>query len=195
VDGSPTTFTKVGHTLEDGDIVTLSGFSEMLDVNGLTGIVEGVDGNDFKIKGVLGSPAETTGGTATRKGAGNPIRNGIYKIYDKTNKRKAYIVPEQEFPDDTKYPYGTICCISDNKLLVNPSTCVSIDVFYIKEPTSFVDNATECDFGASLEVVLLDLAESELWYADKNQVQGEKCYSRAMEHITMLNSRLGEFNV
>ena len=46
----------------DGDIVKLSGFSEMTEINGMVGTVDQQDPNTFHINGVSADPAETTGG-------------------------------------------------------------------------------------------------------------------------------------
>jgi len=65
----PTAFTATEHTLSNDDSVILSGFTEMVEANGLTGIVEVVTANAFQIKGFSGDPAETTGGTVVRSGS------------------------------------------------------------------------------------------------------------------------------
>tara|TARA_Y100001963_G_scaffold68984_1_gene96102 strand:- start:11391 stop:12227 length:837 start_codon:yes stop_codon:yes gene_type:complete len=192
-DGSPTVFTKTSHGLINGDKVELSGFTEMVEVNGIIGIVEDAgNGNDFKIKGVLGSPAESTGGTVTKinDGSGYSIRNGIYKVYDKTNNRIAKLVEEADFPLESDYPYGSVYCVSDNKILINPSSCVSADVYYIKIPTAIANTSVECELNSALEPVLLDLAESTMWYADNRQGRGDKAYQRAVTSIQTLNERL-----
>jgi len=190
--GNPSVFTKTSHTLINGDTVELSGFSEMTDVNGLTGIVEGVFGNTFKIKGVLGSPAETTGGTVTKvdDGSGYPIRNGITKVYDRSHKRYAQIVSQRSFMPSPTYDYGTICCLDDDKLELAPTSCTGIDVHYIKEPDEIASNSTECEWNNSLEPILLDLAESEIWYADNRPNRGNLAYQRAVNMIQSLNDRI-----
>ena len=58
----PTVFSKTSHGLVDGDIVKLSGFSEMTEINGMVGTVDQQDPNTFHINGVSADPAETTGG-------------------------------------------------------------------------------------------------------------------------------------
>ena len=64
----PTVFSSTGHTLSNGDSVTLSGFQEMIEANGLTGVVEAVATDTFQIKGFSGDPEETSGGTVKRSG-------------------------------------------------------------------------------------------------------------------------------
>tara|TARA_B100000965_G_C19558626_1_gene743417 strand:- start:851 stop:1684 length:834 start_codon:yes stop_codon:yes gene_type:complete len=191
-DGNPSVFTKAGHTLVDGDKVELSGFTEMTDVNSLSGTVEGVAGNDFQVQGVLGNPAETTGGTVTKinDGSGYSIRNGIYKVYDITNSRDAKFFEEENFPSGSSYSYGTAYCVSENSVLINPTSCVSADFYYIKEPTAIANDSTECELNSSLEIILLDLAESSLYYQDNRQSRGDKAYQRAVTVIQTLNERL-----
>ena len=61
----PTVFGKTDHGLLTGDIVTLSGFSQMVEINGMTGTVTKQSANAFEINGVSADPQETTGGTVT----------------------------------------------------------------------------------------------------------------------------------
>ena len=61
----PTVFGKTDHGLLTGDIVTLSGFSQMVEINGMTGTVTRDSANAFQINGVSADPQETTGGTVT----------------------------------------------------------------------------------------------------------------------------------
>ncbi len=68
----PTVFGKTDHGLLTGDIVTLSGFSQMVEINGMTGTVTKQSANAFEINGVSADPQETTGGTVTLI-----TRNGI----------------------------------------------------------------------------------------------------------------------
>ena len=79
--------------------------------------------------------------------------------------------------------------ISSNVLRINPATCVSATVHYIKEPTAFTNTATECDLIDILEPILLDLAESELWNADNRLQQGANAYKKGFEQIQILNGR------
>tara|TARA_R100001530_G_scaffold85101_1_gene59289 strand:- start:306 stop:1187 length:882 start_codon:yes stop_codon:yes gene_type:complete len=64
---TPTVLTKASHGLVNGDIVKLSGFTEATELNGITGIVEGVAGDDFQLDGVyVDGAAETTGGNVEK---------------------------------------------------------------------------------------------------------------------------------
>ena len=161
----------------------------MTDVNGLTGIIESVNGTQFQVKGVLGSPAETTGGTVVKVDGGDAIRNGIYKVYDETNKVYCSLIRGEEFEENKSYSYGTVYSVSSDVLKINPSSCVSATVFYLKKPTDFSDSATECDLIDILEPILLDFAESELWNADNKLNQGATAYKKAFDQIQILNGR------
>jgi hypothetical protein len=64
----PTVFTKSSHGLSTGDIVKLSNFTEMTEINGMTGTVTKLDANTFEVDGVSADPAETTGGNVVKLG-------------------------------------------------------------------------------------------------------------------------------
>jgi len=64
----PTVFTKSSHGLSTGDIVKLSNFTEMIEINGMTGTVTKLDANTFEVDGVSADPAETTGGNVVKLG-------------------------------------------------------------------------------------------------------------------------------
>tara|TARA_R100000234_G_scaffold114480_1_gene89698 strand:+ start:690 stop:1523 length:834 start_codon:yes stop_codon:yes gene_type:complete len=64
----PTVFTKSSHGLSTGDVVKLSNFTEMTEINGMTGNVTKLDANTFEINGVAADPAETTGGNVVKLG-------------------------------------------------------------------------------------------------------------------------------
>lgn len=64
----PTVFTKSGHGLVDGDIVHLSGFSEMTEINGMTGTVNQLSTSTFEVNGISADPVETTGGNVVKTG-------------------------------------------------------------------------------------------------------------------------------
>ncbi len=189
----PTVFTKASHGFSNGDIVELSGFTQMTEINGITGIIEGVAGNNFSVQGVSGDPQETTGGTVTLvdDGSGYAVRNGIYKVKDETNSVIAKIVEEKDFPSTTDYSYGTICCISTDSLKISPTTCTTATVWYIKEPTAIANDSTECELNSSLESILLDLAESMLFRADNDLQRASLAEKKAFDQIKTLNERVG----
>ena len=56
----PTVFTKTSHGLADGDIVKLYSFTQMTEINGMTGTVNELNSSTFEINGVAADPAETS---------------------------------------------------------------------------------------------------------------------------------------
>lgn len=64
----PTVFTKSSHGLSTGDIVKLDNFTEMTEINEMTGTITKLDSSTFEINGVSADPAETTGGDVTELG-------------------------------------------------------------------------------------------------------------------------------
>jgi len=52
-----------------GDIVELSDFTEMTEINGMTGTVTRLNSSTFEVDGVSADPAETTGGVVTQLGS------------------------------------------------------------------------------------------------------------------------------
>jgi hypothetical protein len=63
----PTVFTKTSHGLSTGDIVNLSNFNEMTEINGMTGTVTRLNANTFGVDGISADPAETTGGNVVKE--------------------------------------------------------------------------------------------------------------------------------
>jgi len=64
----PTVFTKSSHGLSTGDVVELSGFQDMTEINGMTGTVTKLDANTFEVNGISADPAETRGGSVVKLG-------------------------------------------------------------------------------------------------------------------------------
>tara|TARA_R110002020_G_scaffold384593_1_gene595586 strand:- start:1882 stop:3411 length:1530 start_codon:yes stop_codon:yes gene_type:complete len=64
----PTVFTKVKHGLSTGDVVELSNFTEMIEINGMRGTVTKLNADTFEVDGVAADPAETTGGNVVKLG-------------------------------------------------------------------------------------------------------------------------------
>jgi len=61
---TPIVITAAGHSLADGDLVTIASVGGTTDANG-TWVVSGVAGNDFALVGSVGNAAYTSGGTAS----------------------------------------------------------------------------------------------------------------------------------
>ena len=68
----PTVFTKASHGFVDGDIVRLSNFTEMTEINGMVGTVNQLNSSTFEVNGVAADPAETTGGIVEKVVGGFP---------------------------------------------------------------------------------------------------------------------------
>ena len=82
---TPTVLTKTSHGLANGNIVKLSGFTEATELNGITGIIEGVAGSNFSIDGVyVDGAAEITGGVVTKIGGAGNRAKVQYVGYDST---------------------------------------------------------------------------------------------------------------
>lgn len=64
----PTVFTKASHGLATGDVVELSDFTEMTEINGMIGTVTSLNSSTFEVDGISADPAETTGGAVTKLG-------------------------------------------------------------------------------------------------------------------------------
>ena len=64
----PTVFTKSSHGLSTGDVVKLSNFTEMTEINGMMGTITKLDANTFEVNGVSADPEETTGGNVVKLG-------------------------------------------------------------------------------------------------------------------------------
>ena len=62
----PTVFSKSSHGLVDDDIVELTGFTEMAEINGMIGTVNQLNTSTFEVNGIAADSQETTGGTVTR---------------------------------------------------------------------------------------------------------------------------------
>ena len=76
-------------------------------------------------------------------------------------------------------------------MLISPTTCVSVDVYYIKEPTAIANDSSECELNSSLETILLDLAESMLFRADNDLQRASLAEKKAFDQIKTLNERVG----
>ena len=171
--------TNINNRLEDANNTAFTEAQKLSALNDaqktLTGLIRNYYLSDLKVKA---SAKTVSSGACTFAVIGaTPIRNGIYKVFDITNSRDAKFFEEENFPTGTKYSYGT-------------AYCVSADFYYIKEPTAIANGSTECDLNSSLEIILLDLAESSLYYQDNRQSRGDKAYQRAVTVIQTLNERL-----
>ena len=134
----------------------------------------------------------------------NPIRSSIIAVRDYSGgadlKWCTIIDAKDVKQTDNVYLAGTTANptvqIFDEKIHVQPSTVSQIKVWYIKSPTPYVYGTAssmddECELNSSLEGVVLDLAESELWRSDGNLNRANGALQNGMAVIQVLNGRAG----
>tara|TARA_R110002020_G_scaffold438535_2_gene648987 strand:+ start:6522 stop:7166 length:645 start_codon:yes stop_codon:yes gene_type:complete len=135
---------------------------------------------------------------------GNPVRSSIIAVRDYSGgsdlKWCTIIDAKDVKQTDNAYLAGTTANptvqIFDEKIHVQPSTVNQIKVWYIKSPTPYVYGTAssmddECELNSSLEGVVLDLAESELWRSDGNLNRANGALQNGMAVIQVLNGRAG----
>jgi hypothetical protein len=123
-----------------------------------------------------------------------PIRNGIIKIYDETNDKWCTIV---EFKDvkklENSYLAGDTTSprafIFDETIYIQPTSCVLIDVWYLKAPTALANDSNECVLNTALHDIVLDLAESKCWRMDGKPEKAQIAQNSATSMIGVLNER------
>lgn len=127
-------------------------------------------------------------------GSALPIRNGITAIFDETNDKWCTMIE----PGDVKrlentYLSGSaanpVAFIFDETIYIQPTSCVLIDVWYIKAPTAIAANATECELNVALHESVVDLAESQLWKMDAKVDRASAAFSNGAAQIEALNAR------
>ena len=182
----PTVFTKSSHALVDGDVVKLYGFTEMSEINGMTGTVNQLNSSTFEINGVAADNAETTGGTVEKL---ETSMTRVVSVYDDTNDRFVELTTIAAIGDHTAYNYGTKGALFNNRLYVSSSTATSdCTLVYITSPTDIVDTATEITYlSDSIQQVIVELAESLLWRQDNRQNRSAAAASNAAAMIQAIN--------
>ena len=101
----PTVFTKSSHGLSTGDIVKLSNFTEMIEINGMTGTVTKLDANTFEVDGVSADPAETTGGNVVKSGGFPDEAEYLVPIYASIKAlQNAMGNKTSDLPSDISFP-------------------------------------------------------------------------------------------
>ena len=121
--------------------------------------------------------------------SGVPIRKGIIKVYDNTNNRFVSFKRFEDFDVSSDYKYGTVATVMGSEILISPTTCLSVDVWYLKEPSDIANDTTECPIDEILEPLLLDFAEAELWRADNRINRASTAVGNATQHLQILNAR------
>ena len=187
----PTVFTKTSHGLIDGDIVKLYDFTQMTEINGMTGTVNQLNTSTFEINGVAADPAETSisddlGGTVEKL---ETSMTRIVSVYDDTNDRFVELTTIAAIGDHTAYNYGTKGALFNNRLYVSSSTATSdCTLVYITSPTDIVDTATEItSLSDSVQQAIIEIAESLLWRQDNRQNRSTAAASNAAAMIQVIN--------
>ena len=131
---------------------------------------------------------------STAFGSALPIRNGITAIFEETGDKWCTMIE----PGDVKrlentYLAGTaanpVAFVFDETIYVQPTTCVLIDVWYIKSPTDIAANGTECELNVALHEAVVDLAENQLWKMDAKPDRAALAFQSGTTQITALNAR------
>ena len=188
----PTVFTKTSHGLVDGDIVKLYDFTQMTEINGMTGIVNQLNTSTFEINGVAADPAETSvapdlGGTVEKL---ETSMTRIVSVYDDTNDRFVELVTIEGLGESTSYNYGTKGALFNNRLYVSSSTATSdCTLIYITSPTDIVASESEITYlSDSVQQAIIEMAESLLWRQDNRQNRAAVAKQSAIDIITSINS-------
>ena len=187
----PTVFTKTSHGLVDGDIVKLYDFTQMTEINGMTGTVNQLNSSTFEINGVAADPAETSistdlGGTVEKL---ETSMTRIVSVYDDTNDRFVELTTIEAIGENTAYNYGTKGALFNNRLYVSSSTATSdCTLIYITSPTDIVDTATEITFlSDSVQQAIVEIAESLLWRQDNRLNRAQAAEANAAVMIQVIN--------
>ena len=187
----PTVFTKTSHGLVDGDVVKLYSFTQMTEINGMTGTVNQLDSNTFEINGVAADPAETSigddlGGTVEKL---ETSMTRMVSVYDDTNDRFVELTTIASIGESTSYSYGTKGALFNNRLYVTSAVATSdCTLIYITSPTDIVDTATEITYlSDSVQQAIVEMAESLLWRQDNKQTRAATAKQSAIEIITSIN--------
>ena len=181
------------HGLIDGDFVKLSEFTQMTDLNGMTAKVDHTNSTDFKLEGVLGTPAETSagddlGGTVEKL---ETSMTRIVSVYDDTNDRFVELTTIEAIGDNTAYNYGTKGALFNNRLYVSSSTAtLDCTLIYITSPSDIVATNTEIThFSDSVQQVIVELAEALLWRQDNRQNRASAASANSAAMIQVINAQ------
>ena len=133
----------------------------------------------------------------------NPARSSIVAVRDYSDGVDGKWFTIQDVKDiktrDNVYLAGTsdnpICQIFAESFQVQPTTINQIKVWFYKVPTPYdytdaSSMATECVLNRSLEGIVLDFAESELWRSDGRLNRASGALQNGMSIVQVLNGRL-----
>ena len=181
-----TVFTKSNHGLVDGDVVKLYDFTQMTEINGMTGTVNQLDSNTFEVNGVSADPQETTGGTVEKL---ETSMTRVVSVYDDTNNRFVELTAIQGLGGNTSYNYGTKGAFFNNRFYVTSSDTVrDCTLAYITSPTNIVATNTEITYlSDSVQQAVLETAEYLLWRQDNRPTRANAARDAATGIIAAVN--------
>ena len=186
-----TVFTKADHGLVDGDVVKLYDFTQMTEINGMTGTVNQTSSSEFEVNGVSADPAETSvdpdlGGTVEKL---ETSVTKIVNVFDDTNNRFVELTSIQGLGNTTSYSYGTKGAFFNNRFYVTSSDTVSdCTLIYITSPSDIAATDTEIThLSDSVQQAIVEMAESLLWRQDNRQQRSQGAYQNAMAIISAIN--------
>ena len=189
----PTVFTKTSHGLVDGDVVKLYDFTQMTEINGMTGTVNELDSNTFEVNGVSADPAETSvgddlGGTVEKL---ETSMTRVVSVYDDTNDRFVELTTIAAIGDNTSYNYGTKGALFNNRLYVSSSAAtLDCTLIYITSPTNIVATNTEITYlSDSVQQLIVELAEALLWRQDNRQNRASAAANNAAAMMQVINAQ------
>jgi hypothetical protein len=131
---------------------------------------------------------------ATAFGSALPVRNGITGVFDETNDKWCTLIEHKDIKDlENTYLSGTatnpVAFSFDETIYVQPTSCVLIDVWYIKAPTDLTASGTECELNIALQEMVLDFAEAQLWRMDSKPDRATSAYNSGLNIVKTLNER------
>ena len=200
---TPTVLTKADHGLANGNVVKLSGFTEATELNGITGIVEGVAGDNFQIDGVyVDGAAETTGGVVTKIGGAGNRAKVQYVGYDSTVAHGSSTIAN--FP--TQYEPLVVLYASFKSLLAYMSNIdnelpgdISLPVVPTAPTLTTSSVASLGDAPSYTQpVAALDISEVQTWITDDDPELASSASSKVQlqlsEYQANIQNELNKFN-
>jgi hypothetical protein len=192
----PTVFTKTSHGLNTGDVVELSNFSEMTEINGMIGTVLALDANTFSINGLSADPEETTGGNVL-KGVFPDEAEYLVTLYGAIRSLQSAMGNKRsELPSDVPYlPTPTVPTISTISYTNATNEDASVDVIAVpaqidvsSNAPSFIKPVVSPDF--SQVDTHLDTNED----AELASVKIQEIQSQIAEYNANIQNEQAEFN-
>ena len=179
----PTVFTKSSHGLSTGDIVKLSNFTEMTEINGMTGTVTKLDANTFEVDGVSADPAETTGGNVVKSGGFPDEAEYLVPLYASV-KALQNVLGSRSSNSDITIAFGLL------KAAVDQAETAA-DKFESDEESVFGDEDTFLTASSQLTRVKAALDDAEdVINADEPSATTDAYGAQANEDIELVSSAI-----